>query len=297
MSIQVDTLRTLDGVDPQLINDLYLSKSIPAERLNGSAPKFPHTAIILKNGSQSAIATLSADSKTINLLTKVQIGSIEPRNAEQSVFAKQLMDPKIPLNVGIGRAGTGKTILALAAALELTMGKERVYDKILLCKPLHTVTGRDLGALPGELEDKMDPYMQSYMDQVEIILGTRGAGWVKGMISQGQLQFIPFEYMRGRSFKNSFIIGDELQNLDNHEMETLCSRLSEGSKLVLLGDLGQRDKLNYRKPGSRILLEHCGLNTMLTSPYIQESSLSSVCTLVKNERSDVSDLIYKVFNE
>jgi len=297
LSIQVDTLRTLDGVDPQLINDLYHSKSIPAERLNGSAPKFPHSAIILKNGSQSVIATLSGDSKTINLLTKVQVGSIEPRNAEQSVFAKQLMDPTIPINIGIGRAGTGKTLLALAAALELTMGKDRIYDRILLCKPLHTVTGRNLGALPGELKDKMDPYMQSYMDQVEVILGARGKGWVKGMIFQGQLEFIPFEYMRGRSLRNSFIIGDELQNLDNHEMETFGSRLSEGSKLVLLGDLGQRDNLNHRKPGSRILLEHCGLNTMITSPHVQQSSLSSVCVLVKNERSDVSDLIYKVFNE
>ena len=141
----------------------------------------------------------------------------------------------------------------------------------------------------------MNPIMASYMDQIEIILGDRGKTWVKTLLTQGKIEFIPFEYMRGRSFKDTFVIGDELQNLDNHTMETFCSRIGENSKLVLLGDLGQRDNLS-RKPGSVLPLEHCGLYTLLTSPWIQTSPLSSSCLLTKNERSELSTLIYKVFH-
>lgn len=287
----------IDNISSEFINDLYEHKSLPASRLNGSAPKYPHTGMILKNGSQSAVAMLSGTGQEIVLAPKLQLQGIMPRNAEQIIFSRQLVDPAIPLNIGIGRAGTGKTLMALATAFYFLMNSKSPIDKIVLCKPLHTVTGRSIGALPGELSEKLAPYMASFEDQFEIVLGDKGATYIKGMILRGQIEFGAIEFLRGRSLRNAFIIADELQNLNLHETETLCSRVGEGSKLVLLGDLGQRDPINIGKRGDKLPLEEVGLNRLITSPYIQESPLASTCLLVKNERSDLSNLIYKAFNE
>lgn len=297
MAKNLNEVTTIENVTLQLINDLYEYKSLPASCLNGSAPEHPHTGIILRNGSQSALAMLSGDKQRIELAPKVKIQGVTPRNAEQTIFALQLLDPETPLNIGVGRAGTGKTLMALAAAFSAYMDRDSPIDKIVLCKPLHTVTGRSIGALPGELAEKLAPYMSSYEDQFDIVLGERGATYIKGMIQRGSIEFGAIEFIRGRSLRNAFVIADEVQNLNLHETETLCSRIGEGAKLCLLGDLGQRDPMNIGKRGAKLSLENVGLHHLINSRYIQESPLASTCVLIKNERSALSNLIFQAFNE
>ena len=289
--MRCDQIAVIDNLSTSAIDELYRTKLVPIHKLG---PKIldiaPYQPLILKATSgQSALGIVSANGSKIKLVSnKPKLSGIEPRNKEQQFFAAQLLDPKIPLNIAIGRSGCGKTLLSLAAAItQAIMGDQ--YSKIVLTKPMEIVGSIGLGALPGDVHDKFSPYATNYMHQFSELLGDNGQVLIDGFFARGRIQYVPIQLMRGTSFKNAFIIADEVQVLNQHEMLTLCTRVGKGSKLVLLGDLAQRDK--------NIAIPNTGLYKMLTSNLIKESPLASTICLIKNERSALVDLVDQVLGD
>lgn len=175
------------------------------------------------------------------------IFNICPRNLEQEIALDMLLNPEIPLVTITGRAGTGKTLLALAAGLEQSIEMGSRYSKLIVARPIVPM-GRDLGYLPGSMEDKMAPWMKPVMDNLEFIMSGKsnhGENYVSSKIEElieySKIQIEPLTYIRGRSMPGQYIIIDEAQNLTLHEVKTILTRAGEGSKIVLCGDPDQID--------------------------------------------------------
>jgi len=193
-----------------------------------------------------------------------------------------LLDPEIKLVTIAGKAGTGKTLLALAAALE-TATK---YQQILLARPIVPLSNRDLGFLPGDIQDKLDPYMQPLFDNLNVIRHQFGKGdthaeRIQEMLDEERLVITPLSYIRGRSLQKMFFIVDEAQNLTPHEVKTIITRAGEGTKIVLTGDINQiaQPYLDALSNG----LSHL-INRMRDQPIFAH------VTLEKGERSALADL-------
>lgn len=169
---------------------------------------------------------------------------IRPRNKEQSFALDLLLDDSIRLVTMVGKAGTGKTLLALAAGLRRTVD-DGAYARLLVSRPVMPM-GRDLGFLPGDIEEKLNPWMQPIFDNLEFLLVAsggkrRGMRGFEELIDAGQLQVEPLTYIRGRSLPQQYVIVDEAQNLTPHEVKTVITRCGEGTKIVLTGDPFQID--------------------------------------------------------
>ena len=207
---------------------------------------------------------------------------ITPRNAEQSFALKALMDDDIKLVTLAGTAGTGKTLLALAAALEC---RQR-YRQILLARPVVPLSNRDLGLLPGDISDKLDPYMQPLYDNLTVIRhqcgeDTQAAQRINDMRESEKLMITPLAYIRGRSLQRMFFIVDEAQNLTPHEVKTIITRAGEGTKIVFTGDVAQIDQpyIDALSNGLSYLIHR-----MMGQPIYAH------ITLEKGERSALADL-------
>ncbi len=241
---------------------------------------------VLRNGSKSALLTFIADSRSFRRVNKVTAYGIQPRNAEQTFALRALLDPEIKLVTIAGKAGTGKTLLALAAALE-TATK---YQQILLARPIVPLSNRDLGFLPGDIQDKLEPYMQPLFDNLNVIRHQFGksekhAERIQEMLDEERLVITPLSYIRGRSLQKMFFIVDEAQNLTPHEVKTIITRAGEGTKIVFTGDLHQIDQpyLDALSNG----LSHL-INRMMGQ------SIYAHITLEKGERSPLADLASKL---
>jgi phosphate starvation-inducible PhoH-like protein len=174
----------------------------------------------------------------VNFTTqKQQQVKILPRNRNQEQYVLQLLDETKDIVFGIGPAGTGKTLLAVQAAVKLF--KEGQIDKIIVTRPAVSVD-EDLGFLPGTLEQKMAPWTRPIFDVLREYFNARE---IEGMIEEGIIEIAPLAYMRGRTFKNSFILADEMQNATQNQMKMLLTRLGEGSMMAVTGDLAQADRL------------------------------------------------------
>lgn len=169
--------------------------------------------------------------------TKKQSVTILPRNKHQEQYVLKLLDPKKDIVFGIGPAGTGKTLLAVQVAVK--MFKEGQVDKIIVTRPAVSVD-EDLGFLPGTLEQKMAPWTRPIFDVLREYFDARQ---IEGMIEEGIIEIAPLAYMRGRTFKNAFILADEMQNATQNQMKMLLTRLGEGSMMAVTGDLAQADRL------------------------------------------------------
>lgn len=172
------------------------------------------------------------------------IWNVKPKNLEQAVALDVLMDPTVDVVMLAGKAGTGKTLLALAAGMEQMLAKNQ-YEKLLVSRPIFPM-GNDLGYLPGDIEEKMEPWMQPIFDNLEFLLSSQTSAKNKissyqRLLDQGFIELEPLTYIRGRSIPNRFIIVDEAQNLTPHEIKTIITRVGEGTKLVLTGDPYQID--------------------------------------------------------
>ena len=163
--------------------------------------------------------------------------TILPRNRNQETYVLKLLDPAKDIVFGIGPAGTGKTLLAVQVAVKLF--KEGDIDKIIVTRPAVSVD-EDLGFLPGTLEQKMAPWTRPIFDVLREYFDARQ---IEGMIEEGIIEIAPLAYMRGRTFKNAFILADEMQNATPNQMKMLLTRLGEGSQMVVTGDLAQADRL------------------------------------------------------
>lgn len=235
----------------EVIDKLYRESRLPLSDLDGVPDPGPNFGVLLRDAADpkhTALARRRPEGETLSVLELPrQVSGIQPRNMEQKFALDLLLDPAVPLVCLIGKAGTGKTLLAIAAGLAQTLDK-KVYRRLLVARPIFPM-GRDLGYLPGDMDEKLRPWMQPIFDNLEILLGNpsgNGGGPTAGhpvddLIDRGLLEIEALTYIRGRSLPRQFMIVDEAQNLTPHEVKTVITRAGEDAKLVLTGDPDQID--------------------------------------------------------
>ena len=242
----------------------------------------PNEYIILKNTNKSVLAVYDGITKKIKKIDKITAYNITPRNAEQSFALDALLNPNFQLVSIAGKAGTGKTLLALAAALE----RMKNYRQIFIARPIVSLSNKDIGFLPGDIHSKLDPYMQPLYDNLGVIQNQfpdsdAKSRRIKDLQDQEKLVIAPLSYIRGRSLVKIYFIVDEAQNLTPHEIKTIITRAGEGTKLVFTGDIFQIDHpyLDSHSNGLSYLIEK-----------MQGNNLYAHVTLEKGERSDLAEL-------
>ena len=272
-----------ENIDPDLIDKMYASPDgIAADLFDIKSKLEPNECFILKSVRNSVLARYNPFT---NKFKKVEKGSnygIQPRNAEQSFAFEVLNDPDVKLIGLTGKAGTGKTLLALASALK----QANVYKQILLARPIVALANKDLGFLPGDEKQKVAPYMQPLFDNLNVIKGQFAPGGsdarkIDDLQKNGQLVIEALAFIRGRSLSETFCIIDEAQNLTPHEIKTIITRAGEGTKMVFTGDIQQIDS-PYLDAQSN------GLAYMVDKMKGQE--LFAHINLIKGERSQLSEL-------
>ena len=275
--------RILENVPNDLVNALYEGpKQFAAESLAPDPPLRPNEYLIVRNHTRSALAVTSADRQTVRHIDKVPAYGIMPRNAEQCFALEALTNPAIQLVTLSGKAGTGKTLLALAAALEV----RKFYRQIFLARPIVPLSNKDLGFLPGDVQSKLDPYMQPLYDNLGVIRDQFSDDSPKHtkiteMLEQEKLKIAPLAFIRGRSLVKIFFIVDEAQNLTPHEVKTILTRAGSDTKMVFTGDVFQIDHPYLDKHSN-------GLSYLISRMAGQ--SLYAHVNLVKGERSVLADL-------
>jgi PhoH-like ATPase len=275
--------RTIENTASESITRFYEEHGVvPLEAFPEVTSPVANENFILRNGSKSVLATYHAQDASLHRVEKITTYGISPRNAEQSFALKALTDDNLRLVTLAGRAGTGKTLLALAAALEC----RHRYRQILLARPVVPLSNKDLGYLPGDVSDKLDPYMQPLYDNIAVIRhqfndNDAAAQRIQEMRDNEKLMITPLAYIRGRSLQRVFFIVDESQNLTPHEVKTIITRAGEGTKIVFTGDIYQIDQpyLDALSNGLSYLI-----NRMKGQPIFAH------ITLEKGERSALADL-------
>ena len=194
-----------------------------------------------------------------------------------------MLDPDIPVVTLVGKAGCGKTLLAVAAGLEQTLGRIPIYDRMLVSRPVQPM-GRDLGYLPGSIEEKMAPWLAPIQDNLEFLMGNDKTALNMHMES-GKIEIEALTYIRGRSISKAFIIIDEAQNLSSHELKTIITRVGEGTKIILTGDIEQIDNAYIDETSN-------GLTYAVEK--FKKHSLAGHVTLKRGERSQVATLASKI---
>ncbi len=283
----VDTLysghRTVEGMSSESIDAFYHdSHEVARDKLTAVTDPVANENFVLRNGSKSVLVSYRSANQSFVKVNKVSAYGIKPRNAEQSFALSALVNQDIKLVTLMGKAGTGKTLLALAAALEC----RATYRQILLARPTVPLSNRDLGFLPGDVAAKLDPYMRPLHDNLTVIrheLGDKDPNSQKigDMLESEKLVMTPLAYIRGRSLQRVFLIVDEAQNLTPHEMKTIITRAGEGTKMVFTGDIKQIDH-PYLDALSN------GLSCLVSRMMGQ--SIYAHITLEKGERSALADL-------
>jgi len=274
--------RLIEDVSSSEIDMVYESNGIETVHLKSIEEPRPNENFILRNGQKSVLTYYDPFEKKIVQINKLKAYGISPRNAEQSFALNILLDNRIQLITLSGKAGTGKTLLALASALE----KRKDFRKIFLARPIVPLSNRDLGFLPGDIQSKLDPYMQPLFDNLSVIRhqfkhnDKRGLR-INEMLEQEKLLITPLAYIRGRSLQKSFFIVDEAQNLTPHEVKTVITRAGEGTKIIFTGDIHQIDHPYLDKKSNGL--------TYLISRMTGQDVFAHI-TLEKGERSDLAEL-------
>lgn len=280
-------ITTLESLDNDLISKLYKNyDGIPVKEFTQIEKPRPHQYFILKSDKSSALAHYNPVNDHINRVEKLSTFGIDPRNAEQTFSIDALTRKEIQLVALTGKAGTGKTLLALAAALH----QRKSYKQIFLARPIVPLANRDLGYLPGDVQEKLDPYMQPLYDNLTVIkhkfnLNSKEYQKIEEMLNEEKLVITPLAYIRGRSLSKIFFIVDEAQNLTPHEVKTIITRAGEGTKMIFTGDIEQIDS-PYLDTGSNGL-------TYLTDKMRGQEIFAHV-NLVKGERSFLAELASKL---
>lgn len=277
--------RRLEGIADEVIDTLYAAPfRISADKIElpTEEPLHPHEYLVLRNRSKSILCTYEADSNELRRIHNLNAFGISPRNAEQNFAIDALMNPDIPLITLSGKAGTGKTLLALAAAL----AQHNSYRQVFLARPVVPLSNRDLGFLPGDISSKLDPYMQPLFDNLNVIRGqfkeeSVRQRTIQDMQEKDKLVISPLAYIRGRSLSNIFFIIDEAQNLTPKEVKTIITRAAEGTKMVFTGDIFQIDHpyLDSQSNGLSYLISR-----------MRRQHLFAHINLEKGERSALSEL-------
>jgi PhoH-like ATPase len=271
----------IDDVDPKQIAELYKRGRIEEKKIIGPR-KVANGYYILKSGNDSVLCRYDSLSDEIERVEKEYVFSVKPRNAEQTFAINALLNPDIKLVAMQGVAGTGKTLLALAAALE----QKHMYNQIILARPIIPLSNKDIGFLPGTAEDKISPYMQPLWDNLKFIKsqfkpGEKKFKMLDDMEASGELSITALAFIRGRSLSNMMFIIDEAQNLTPHEVKTIITRAGEGTKVVFTGDIHQIDTpyMDEQSNGLTYLIDR-----------LKGHRLFAHIKLEKGERSELANL-------
>jgi PhoH-like ATPase len=274
-------------VPSSTINDFYADREVTLD----FEPKWPNQFINLvdeKDESQSVMGMYNQSTDKVEIFepTKENVWGIYPRNAQQACALNALLDDEIKLVTISGGAGTGKTLMAIAAGLAKTTDED-IYQKLLVARPIFPM-GKDIGFLPGDLDEKLNPWMQPIYDSLDFLLSggipsskNRLSRSYLELINQGMLAVEPLTYIRGRSLPNQYFVVDEAQNLTPHEVKTILTRAGEGTKIVLTGDPYQID-IPYMDTSNN------GLTYVIEK--FKNESIAAHITLQKGERSELASV-------
>lgn len=273
-------------VDPAQVDLLYDGGLKPDPELNLQPNQFL-TLVDKTNPSHTALARYMASEGILRPLRRIENypWGIKPRNREQQFAMELLLDPTVQVVTLLGKAGTGKTLLAIAAGLQQVVDDE-AYDKILVSRPVMPM-GRDLGYLPGDVSEKLRPYMQPIYDNLEFIVAANTEARRRSTMTAGQLEEAgylsvePLTYIRGRSIPKQYLVVDEAQNLTPHEVKTILTRAGEGTKVIVTGDPHQIDNpyVDASTNGLSFLAEH-----------FKHLDIAGHVTLQKGERSKLAEM-------
>ncbi|HAI43862.1 MAG TPA: phosphate starvation-inducible protein PhoH [Maribacter sp.] len=268
-------------VDEQVIDNFYDDKEV---FLEDEYKLFPNQFVMLisnSNDKKTALAKYINHLLPLEKITKSTKGiwGTHPRNKEQQFAFDLLLDAKVPVVSLVGKAGSGKTLLALAAGLEQTFGKDALYKKVVVTKPVEPM-GKDIGFLPGSMEEKMLPWLAPIQDNLQFLMGDDKTTLAMYM-DQGKIEIEAMTFIRGRSISNAFIIIDEVQNMTQHEIKTVLTRVGEGTKIVLTGDIEQIDNMYIDETNN-------GLSYVVER--LKDEQITAHITLMKGERSQVATI-------
>ena len=272
----------IQKVSTEVINEIYEKGSaLPDKVLKKNKPNSNHF-YVLRNGSKSVLASYNPTKDLMERVKKVTAFGINPRNAEQAFALDAIMNPEIKLVSIQGVAGTGKTLLSLAGALE----QRRTFHQIYLARPIVPLSNKDIGYLPGDIKSKLNPYMEPLWDNLKYIKNQfnekdKEYKQISEMVEHEKLVVCPLAYIRGRSLSNVFFIVEEAQNLTPHEVKTIISRAGENTKMIFTGDIYQIDTpyLDTQSNGLSYLIDK-----------LKGQSLYAHITLEKGERSELANL-------
>lgn len=272
----------IEKVDAEIINHLYEDGTVgPSEVLKRKKAN-PNQYFILKSDKNSVLAYYNSMEQSIEKVDKRPVSGVKPRNAEQTFAIHAVMNPDVKLVTIQGVAGTGKTLLTLAGALE----QRRNFKQIYLARPIVPLSNKDIGYLPGDIKSKINPYMEPLWDNLKFIQNQyketdKEFKAITEMVNKEKLMISPLAYIRGRSLSNIFFIVDEAQNLTPHEIKTIITRAGENTKIIFTGDIYQIDTpyLDSQSNGLSYLIDR-----------VKDHPLYAHITLEKGERSELANL-------
>jgi PhoH-like ATPase len=266
-------------VDDEIVDQFYEKEDVYLDGVNLKTNEY---VMLISNANEkkTALGRYLNDHTPIRRLHKDKKGvwGIKPRNKEQSFLIDALMDPDIEVVTAIGKAGSGKTLCAIAAALEQTLDdRSSTYTRVIVSRPVQPL-GKDIGFLPGTMEEKMSPWLMPIQDNLQTLMGNDKVT-LDMYMEQGTIEIEAITYIRGRSIGKAFIIIDEAQNLTTHELKTIITRVGEGTKIVLTGDVEQIDNVYIDATTN-------GLTHAVEK--FKNFELAAHVTLLKGERSRVA---------
>ena len=280
----------IHAVDEQIIDQFYDGEDIFIDKEEIDEIWFPNQYIMLvsnSNEKKSALAKFENHLRPLGKVLHKQIPdwNISARNKEQAFAIDMLMDPNIKIVSLIGRAGSGKTLMAIASGLQQTIGlraENNHYDRLIVSRPIQPL-GKDIGFLPGTMEEKMLPWLMPIQDNLKFLMGDKTS--LEMYMDKGKIEIEALTYIRGRSIANAFIIIDEAQNLTKHEIKTIITRIGEGTKIILTGDVEQIDNVYVNETSNGLV--HA-------VEKFKEYAIAGHMTFRKGERSELATLASKI---
>ena len=277
-------------IDDQIIDRFYAGDEIIISEDEVPEKWYPNQYLLLlsnSNPKKTALARFESHQMPLKktIYDRVSDWKVSSRNKEQAFAIDMLLDPKIKLVTLVGRAGSGKTLCAIAAGLQQTIGlraEQNHYSRLIVSRPVQPM-GKDIGFLPGSMEEKMLPWLMPIQDNLKFLMGDKAN--LEMYLQQGKVEIEALTYIRGRSISNAFIVVDEAQNLTKHEVKTIITRIGEGTKIVMTGDIEQIDNAYVNETSNG--LAHAIEN-------FKEYHLAGHVTFRKGERSELATLASKV---
>jgi PhoH-like ATPase len=276
--------------DDEVIERFYAGEDVFLREEDAEQELQPNQYIIMvsnANDKKSALARFKSHYEPLKNIVhkKLPDWKIDARNKEQAFAIDMLMDPDIKIVSLVGRAGSGKTLLAIAAGLQQTIGlrtESNYYSRLIVSRPIQPL-GKDIGFLPGTMEEKMLPWLMPIQDNLKFLMGDRTS--LEMYMDKGKIEIEALTYIRGRSISNAFIVIDEAQNLTKHEIKTIITRIGEGTKIILTGDVEQIDNVYVNETSN-------GLAHAVEK--FKEHHISGHMTFKKGERSELATLASRV---